>query len=171
MNNTLSSIESQVRRRNYDNPPLENWHPPLSGAIDIEIKADGRWFHEGDEIKREPLVRLFASLLRREEDGEYYLVTPAEKWRIRVEQYPLLVIAVDYLTPEQILKLTLNTGKQVLVSDPSRLTLDSAHVGVPIVSLPHSLSALFGRSAWYQVAALVDDDGKLPLAHGMLTLV
>ena len=171
MNNTLSSIESQVRRRNYDNPPLEKWHPPLSGTIDIEIKSDGRWFHEGDEIKREPLVRLFASLLRREEDGADYLVPPAEKWRIRVDQYPLLVVAVDYLTPEKILQLTLNTGKQVLVSDPSRLTLDSAHVGVPVVSLAHGLSAVFGRSAWYQVAGLVDDDGKLPLAHGMLTLV
>ena len=81
MKDPLESLEHQVRKpRDFQDPPLDLWQPDLSGDIDIRIDREGRWYHEGDEIKRESLVQLFASILRREEDGEYYLVTPAEKW-------------------------------------------------------------------------------------------
>ena len=56
-------------------PPIHLWHPELSGDIDIIIRANGDWYHEGGLIKRQQLVKLFASILRRESDGEYYLVT------------------------------------------------------------------------------------------------
>ena len=65
-------------------PPVSEWSPQLSGDIDIVIDANGNWFHEGSKIQRAALVALFAKILRREHDGEYYLVTPVEKWRIRV---------------------------------------------------------------------------------------
>ena len=90
MANPLEGIEKQVRRRNFDSPPLPLWHPPLSGDIAIRIAADGSWYHEGTLIQRKSLVRVFASILRREEDGEYYLVTPGAKWRIEVELHPLI---------------------------------------------------------------------------------
>ena len=64
-------------------PALALVAPALIRRYCYSITADGDWYHEGGQIKRESLVRLFASILRREEDGEYYLVTPAEKWRIR----------------------------------------------------------------------------------------
>ena len=89
MADALEELEKQVKRRNFDSPPLHLWHPALSGDIPIRIAADGRWYHDGTVIRRESLVRLFASILRREEDGHYYLVTPAEKWRISVELHPL----------------------------------------------------------------------------------
>ena len=83
MGTELENIEKQLTGgRNYDAPPLHLWHPELSGDIDIHITSDGSWYHEGAKITREAIVRLFASILRREEDGEYYLVTPGEKWRI-----------------------------------------------------------------------------------------
>ena len=80
----LDTIAKQARpARNFDEPPLEQWRPALSGDIDIRIASDGSWYHEGEPIRRESIVRVFASILRREEDGEYYLVTPVEKWRIQ----------------------------------------------------------------------------------------
>ena len=97
MSNELDSIENQVSGgRNYDAPPLHLWHPDLSGDIDIQITADGSWYHEGEKISRQAIVRLFASILRREDDGEYYLVTPGEKWRITVDVHPLLVTDVSW---------------------------------------------------------------------------
>lgn len=70
-------------------PPVERWNPPLSGDIDLRIARDGTWYHEGTAFQRESLARLFASILRRDEDGQYYLVTPVEKWRIQVDDAPL----------------------------------------------------------------------------------
>ena len=101
MANPLEGIEKQVRRRNFDSPPLHLWHPPLSGDIAIRIAADGSWYHEGTLIQRESLVRVFASILRREEDGEYYLVTPGEKWRIEVELHPLIVTDIASAEKEE----------------------------------------------------------------------
>ncbi len=73
-------------------PGFDQWNPPLSGDMDLVIKSNGVWLHEGDPIRREPLVRLFSTILRRENDGSYYLVTPVEKWRIKVEKAPFLVV-------------------------------------------------------------------------------
>ena len=58
------------------------------GEIDIRIGRDGTWFYHGSPIGRKPLVRLFASVLRREDDGDYWLVTPAERGRIKVDEVP-----------------------------------------------------------------------------------
>ena len=156
MSRTLEDLEKSARKRNFDSPPLDQWHPPLSGDIDIEIAADGSWRHEGREIRREALVRLFASILRREADGHYYLVTPAEKWRIRVARHPLMVVAVDAgeAGGQTCLTVTLNTGRQVTVGSDYPLSLDN---GIPVLALDHGLTALFNRSAWYQLADLADE--------------
>lgn len=74
-------------------PPVEHWNPPNCGEIDIVIDREGVWHHEGRPIRRPALVRLFASVLRRE--GErYVLVTPVEKLGIRVEDAPFLAVAM-----------------------------------------------------------------------------
>ena len=73
-------------RRPY---PLDQWNPSNCGFVDIAIDRDGRWFHEGSEIKRVELVSLFAGLLRREDDGAYYLVTPVEKVEVAVALHPV----------------------------------------------------------------------------------
>ncbi|HBF62723.1 MAG TPA: DUF1285 domain-containing protein, partial [Gammaproteobacteria bacterium] len=83
---TLLSLQQQKRL-----PPLEQWQPDKRGEVDIRIDREGRWFHEGDQIKRQPLIDLFATLLRKEGDA-YFLVTPVEQMRIEVEDSPFLVI-------------------------------------------------------------------------------
>src|SRR5690349_5215721 len=75
-------------------PPVHLWNPPRVGEIDIVIRKDGSWVHEGGVIGREALVRLFSTVLRRDPDG-VYLVTPHEKLKIRVEDAPFVAVRVD----------------------------------------------------------------------------
>lgn len=170
MTDELDSISRQVEgRRNFDSPPLHLWNPDLSGDIAIRIARDGTWYHDGDPIVRESLRNLFASILRREDDDEYYLVTPVEKWRIEVESHPLVVNDVERVGDE--LELTLNTGRVVTVSDEHPLFIDGAVDNVAAVSLWHGLTALFSRNAWYRLVELADDTGTVSSGSFSLTLV
>jgi len=159
MGTELENIEKQLTGgRNYDAPPLHLWHPELSGDIDIHITSDGSWYHEGAKITREAIVRLFASILRREEDGEYYLVTPGEKWRIKVDLHPLLVTDVCWGEGDKsdTLQATLNTGKTVDIDEQHPLFLEPATENIAAITLPHGLAALFSRNAWYRLVEMAE---------------
>lgn len=144
-------------------PPIEQWHPEPSGAIDIRIDREGIWHHEGDRIRRQPLVNLFASILRRESDGDYYLVTPVEKWRISVEDAPLIATTVEAAGSgaQQQVVLTLNTGAHVPLDAAHPLHIrgesDSPR---PYVELERGLEARVGRSAYYQLVDLAETRGR-----------
>ncbi len=160
MDDKLKGLEEQVQgRRDFNAPPLHLWHPPRSGDIPIVIKADGRWYHAGGLIKRDSLMRLFASILRREEDGEYYLVTPVEKWRIVVELHPLLVTDVQSTVESggQVLMATLNTGQSVTIDTDHPLFLEPSVGDIAVLQLNHGLTALFSRAAWYRLVAMAED--------------
>ena len=102
--NTLSDMlaavvpQDKIRRI----PPLDKWQPTQVSAIDIEIRDNGEWWHEGGRITRQPLVDLFASVLwgERDDDGQvlHYLKTPHDKYQIRVADAPLFISAVDRVT-------------------------------------------------------------------------
>ena len=143
--------------------PLDQWNPSNCGYVDIAIDRDGRWFHEGSEIQRVELVSLFAGLLRREDDGVYYLVTPAEKVKITVALHPLMVVdasLVDDLTTGQSrLGLILNSGGIFYLNDETGLKPEPAAAGAAFISLPNKLTALFTRAAWYRLVDMADDDG------------
>lgn len=169
MADALDGLEKQVKRRNFDSPPLHLWHPELSGDIPIRIAADGSWYHEGTPIRRESLVRLFASILRREEDGDYYLVTPAEKWRIEVELHPLIVTDVSALEEggTQVLRATLNTGATVVIGKGHPLFFEPTLGDIPVLQLDHGLTGLCSRPAWYRLVDLAEDrDGVPTLSSG-----
>ena len=158
MDDKLESIEKKVGR-NFDSPPLHLWQPELSGDIDIRIDRGGRWFHEGGNIERESIVRLFASILRREDDGEYYLVTPGEKWRIQVDLLPLIVTDIESLPGDlanPVLKATLNTGKSITIDGEHSLYLEERFEDIPAIHLPHGLAALFSRGAWYRLVEMAE---------------
>jgi hypothetical protein len=160
--NNLDILSQQLPvTKNLAQPPLHLWHPELSGDIDIQIKCDGNWIHEGSPIKRAALVRLFASILRRESDGEYYLVTPVEKWRLQVECLPLLITDFEQVISngEPLLRVTLNTGRTLDVNDEHPLYLPELQLApeIPAVKLEHGLAALFSRAAWYRLAELCQE--------------
>jgi hypothetical protein len=100
-------------------PPVDQWNPVHCGDIGMEILADGTWKHEGVRITREPLVRLFSTILRKDEDGATYLVTPGEKIVVRVEDAPFVAIRVDRhgQGEAQALAFTTNVG-DVVVAGP-----------------------------------------------------
>ena len=169
----LDTIANQARStRNFDEPPLEQWRPALSGDIDIRIAADGSWYHDGDPIRREAIVRVFASILRREEDGEFYLVTPVEKWRIQVDAHALIVTDID-TSPDAAkptLTATLNTGRQLEINRDHRLFLDPAQGNACCMRARHGLSAMFTRAAWYRLAELADENGEVESAGERFSL-
>jgi hypothetical protein len=148
----FSSIEALLASQPAT-PPIEKWHPAFSGEMDMLIKSDGTWVHEGSPIKREKLVALFASILRREGDGCYYLVTPVEKWRIQVEQHPLIITDVDFAddSSDKVIVVT-NVGRRYLLGDKYPLRVDHVEGNeVPVVDLDYGLSAKFNRPTFYRL--------------------
>ncbi|MEM1114406.1 MAG: DUF1285 domain-containing protein [Pseudomonadota bacterium] len=163
MSDKLASIEKQVAAIiEQGAPPLARWHPALSGDIDILIDREGHWFHEGRVIKRPGLVRLFASILRREDDGDYYLVTPVEKWRLRVALHPLVVTDFETMPGGTGLELVLNTSATVKLEHSGQWFREPKAESAAAVRLEYGRSALFSRPAWYRLvaAASVDADGE-----------
>ena len=137
--------------------PVENWNPPSCGAIDMRIAADGTWFYRGSPIRREPLVRLFASILRREPDGSFVLVTPVEKLTIDVEDAPFLAVEMEAegAGSAAILTFRTNTG-DVIAAGPEhrlRVAIDPATEGLkPYVEVRRGLEALAARSVALAIA-------------------
>lgn len=142
-------------------PPVESWHPPLSGDIDIRIARDGTWYHEGDVIARLELVRLFSGLLKREGD-DHFLVTPVEKWRIQVEDAPFVIVALtcerDADGTQQLVFAT-NVGDQVIAgpAHPLRIEHDADGRGAaPYLRVRRNLDGLLSRPVYYQLADIAE---------------
>lgn len=152
---SLDQIEALLRDQPHK-PPVETWQPSLSGEMDIRIDASGDWYHEGSKIQRQPLVNLFASILRREDDGQYYLLTPVEKWRIRVDDAPLIAVDADRGGSGDASKwvFTLNTGERVALDAEHPLTvIDDAASGEPrpYLQVGRGLSARINRAVFYRL--------------------
>ena len=139
-------------------PPVDQWNPSYRGQIDMRIARDGRWFHEGGEIKRQALVALFASILRRDEDA-HWLVTPAEMLRITVDATPFLAVDIEVAgagASQQILLKT-NVGDWVPVdaAHPLRAREDDAGGGV-LHLVRGQLWARLDRPTYYHLASLAE---------------
>lgn len=152
---SLDQIEALLRDQPR-RPPVETWQPSLSGDMDIRIDVSGDWYHEGSKIQRQPLVNLFASILRREDDGHYYLLTPVEKWRIRVDDAPLIAVDADVGGSENTRKwmFTLNTGERVALDaeHPLTVTVDTlSDEPRPYLQVGRGLSARVNRSVFYRL--------------------
>ncbi|MEQ8689790.1 MAG: DUF1285 domain-containing protein [Pseudomonadales bacterium] len=130
-------------------PPVEQWQPERVGEIDIRIDTEGVWWHEGGEIKRQGLVNVFASVLRR--DGEdYFLVTPVEKLRIVVEDVPFIGIDVERKGSgvEQEILVTTNVDDVVLVDPQHPIEMRDER---PYVRVRGDLYARLSRAAFYRL--------------------
>lgn len=109
-------------------PPLENWHPEQVTDMDLTIKANGEWWHEGGHMTRQSLVSLFATILWKEENNgavEYFLKTPVQKLRIHVEDAPLLINDVGIVEEagKRWLEFTTSTGDVVRLDDEHPISL------------------------------------------------
>jgi len=131
--------------------PLDDWHPPLCGEIDIVIKRDGSWWHEGRKIEREEIVSLFSNLLRFESDNGFVLVTPVEKWKITVEDAPYIAVALNII--EQQFTFAINNGKAFTLGAKHPLVIQGeAELAAPYIKLSEGVLAKLSRPVYYELA-------------------
>lgn len=161
----MSAFEELLKvARDRSLPPVERWQPARVGDIDIRIAANGDWFHEGAVVKRFAIARLFATILR-VENGEHFLVTPAEKLRIRVDDAPF--IATDFETEGEGTKrrivFAINVGDAVLADAAHPIVVeDRDGEPRPYVHVRDGLRALIARPAFYRLVDLAEEaDGEL----------
>lgn len=135
-------------------PPVQQWQPPFCGDIDMHIKANGQWLYQGTPILRHTLVKLFSSILRKEE-GEFYLVTPVEKVRIQVEDAPLVASQVEKIEDQGIcyLRFKTLTDDVVIMDDRHFLQVNYDSLGEPrpYLRVREQLDALLTRNVFYQL--------------------
>lgn len=147
-------------------PPVDKWNPTHCGDSAMRIARDGTWFHEGSPIGRPAMVRLFSTILRREPDGRFVLVTPIEKLDIEVEDAPF--VAVELKTEgegkDRSLAFRLNTGDMVVAGAANALRLEEGEDGPhPYLQVRSSLDALVARPVYYELANLALAEGAEPL--------
>jgi hypothetical protein len=151
-------------------PPVELWDPKVSGDSLMVIKADGRWFHDGGEIRRPAMIRAFAGLLRREADGQHWLVTPHEKQAIAVEDAAFQ--ATDVVPTGDALAFRLNTDEVVLAgADHPLVARGDADLPALYLSVRHGTEARINRSTWLQLVDLADEDLTVASQGAQFSLV
>lgn len=146
-------------------PPVELWNPPFCGDIDMRIAADGLWYYMNSPIGRKPLMKLFASILRFDGDGKYYLVTPVEKCGIRVDDAPFVAIRMQVAGKghDQVISFETNVDDEIVVGPehPLRVAEEAGTGGLkPYVLVRRNLEALVSRALFYDLAALGVVEGE-----------
>ena len=151
---TLAGIAALVAAHKV--PPVETWHPAHCGDSGMRIAADGTWFHDGSPIGRPEMVRLFSTILRREADGGYVLVTPGEKLDIAVDDAPFVAVAAtsEGQGPGRTIAFRLQTGDHVIAGPDHALRMTVAADGSPrpYLHVRRGLDALVNRATFYDLA-------------------
>lgn len=154
---SLIKAAEAARRNGAGLPPVERWEPAYCGEMDMVIRRDGSWWHEGARITREPLMRLFSTILRKDEDGRTYLVTPAEKIAITVDAAPFLAVRLDVDGQGRGQRIAFATNfDDVVIAGPDhplRIAFDPATgEPAPYVHVRGRLEALLTRPVFYELA-------------------
>jgi hypothetical protein len=160
----LEALAAEAKRSGA--APVERWHPPYCGDIGLKIRADGVWLYQDSPIRRESLVRLFASVLRKDEDGRTYLVTPTEKIDVAVEDAPFLAVEMDVCGKGREQQLVFRTNVDDVIAcgpgHPLRFAAQAPGGGLkPYLLVRGRLEALLTRAIVYELAeiAVVERDG------------
>lgn len=168
----ISRASAQTSGGKSSLPPVERWEPPFCGDLDMEIRADGTWFYMGTPIGRAPLVRLFSTVLRKDEDGKTYLVTPVEKVGIRVQDAHFVAVEMSATenAGESLLTFRTNVGDVVEAGPDHPLRFEIVgenHELKPYLAVRGRLEALVSRAVMYDLVErgeTVDVDGKVMFA-------
>jgi len=146
-NSSLAMTASTGRR-----PPID------CGDLEMRIARDGTWFYRGSPIGRLPLVKLFASVLRREADGRYWLVTAAERGRIEVDDVPFLAVAVTVEGEGRDERLIFRTNLDEFVTagpdNPLRIETTASGEPAPYILVRDGLEARLARPVFYELVEL-----------------
>lgn len=153
--NSLEALEAALADDSL--PPVHLWQPEISRSIDMRIARNGDWYYQGSVISRKRMVRLFSSVLRLDDDGHHYLVTPQEKCRIVVEDAPFTAVLLhtEGKGKEQKLIFTTNTGDNVIAGTDHAITIKYIRPDgepSPYVHVRDGLNALLSRSVYIELA-------------------
>ena len=168
----LQALIARAARAGKGPPPVERWNPPFCGDLDMEIRADGTWYYLGTPIGRMPLVQLFSTVLRKDEDGKTYLVTPVEKVGIRVVDAPFVAVEMNASGEgtERVLTFRTNVGDVVEAGPdhPLRFVDEDGTGGMkPYLHVRGRLEALVARPVMYELVEQgeeIEIDGKAMFA-------
>ena len=157
----VGGLDELAAQKNGKLPPVHLWHPENCRDIDMRIDRDGGWHYMGSPIRRERMVRLFSSILRRDDDERYYLVTPVEKCGIEVDDVPFVAtgLQVSGSMQDQVITFTTHVGDDVTVNGRAPLRFcetDQPGVYVPYVIVRDRLEARINRAVFYDLVELGD---------------
>src|SRR5271163_211997 len=155
LDGVIAAAKAQAPGRGL--PPVHLWNPAHCGEIDIVIKPNGLWFHEGTPIGREALVRLFSTVLRKDPDG-FHLVTPVEKMRITVEDAPFIAVRVD--RAGEGLRFLTNVGDEVEAGPDHQIRVDAdpkTGEPAPYLHVRRGLEAKIARPVFYELVELAEE--------------
>ena len=141
-------------------PPVESWHPEHRGDSEMRIAADGKWYHQGGEITRPAMIRAFSTLLRRDADGQHWLVTPQEMLTIAVDDAAFT--AVDVVQQQDALAFRLNTDDTVIAGAGHRIIArGNPEVPALYLGVRHGCEARLNRSTYGQLVAIALENADL----------
>lgn len=156
---SLSQIAELAAARKL--PPVSDWRPDKNGDSEMRIASDGRWYHQGGEITRPAMVRAFSSLLRLENDGSYWLVTPYERLSIVVEDASFLAVEMQSEGDGEARKLAfrLNTDDLVIAGPANIIEMRP----LPYLHVRDGLWAKIARPVYYELAEMALSEHHEPL--------
>ena len=155
----LARIESN---NSFDAAPAWDFDPNNCESIDIKIVRDGTWFHEGRPIKRKNMSRLFSTVLRRSDDGRFFLITPTEQFQITVEDAPFTAVEleVDGIGGDQTLIFRTNLDHLIVAGQNHPIRVDRDAVTgepKPYIVVRDELEALILRPQFYQLVDIAEE--------------
>jgi hypothetical protein len=152
---SLAELQKKIDERRL--PPVDQWNPQRCGHSGMRIGRDGTWYHEGEPIRRPAIVRLFASVLRREPDGSHVLVTPAERLEIEVECTAFRAVEMQNEGEGESRRIAfrLDSGDAVILgADHPLAVIETEHGPSPRILVRHGLEAELTRSLYYELAEI-----------------
>ncbi len=161
---TLDQLAARIADRSH--PPVEAWNPAHCGISDMRIARDGTWYHQDQPIGRDAMVRLFATVLRREPDGGHVLVTPVEKLSIIVDgtAFRALTMTMEGEGDTRRIGFALDSGDAVIAGPDHPLTvIDTPDGPSPRLAVRHGLEAELSRSLYYELAEIALTEAHDPL--------
>ncbi len=165
------AAEELAKMRGGTDAKRDRPDPAFCGDIGMKIARDGTWYYQGSPIKRIALSKLFSTVLRKEEDGVHYLVTPVEKVSVEVEDSPFVAVEMEVAGEgeEQALTFRTNLDDGVTADAEHPLSFRSEEDGsfTPFVTVRGALTARIARSVFYDLVELaVEEDGRLGVRSG-----
>lgn len=149
----LSLTEIAVLAAERKLPPVESWHPEHQGDSEMRIAADGKWYHQEGEITRPAMIRAFSTLLRRDAEDRYWLVTPQQKLSIEVEDAPFIAVELqtEGNSEHRTIAFRLNSDDLIVAGPEHHIELRN---GLPYLHVRNGLWAKLARPVYYELAEI-----------------